>query len=367
MNIFIFSVSIGNGHDQVAKTLKKEFMKSNFENKVKIINVINLISPVLDKVILDGYLGLIRFYPKAWGKFYEKTNKSNPKIDINDITNKLISSKIKKRIIDFQPDVIICTHSLSSSLAASLREKGVINCPLISIITDFSIHSSYINKYTDYYIIAHESLIDIARTFGLDSQKVLPFGIPIELEFSKELNKDQLIKKFNINKEKIALVMGGGLGLGEMYKIVKELDSRYNDICILAVTGHNTKLEKSLKKIKTINELYVFGFIENIYELMEISDFIISKPGGVTCAEVISKEKPLIIYSPLPGQESDNSEFLLNHGFAVKASSVERIHYLIDNVLSLDLKIKNIKEASLYLKKPNAAIDIVNFIRKMHS
>ena len=367
MNILIFSVSIGNGHDQVAHTLSDSFMVSNQDNNVRIINTISLISPLLDKVILDSYLNILRFYPKAWGKIYEKTNKLDPIIDINDITNKLTSSRLKRSITDFKPDVIFCTHSFPSSIIAALKEKNIFQCPLISIITDYNIHSSYINDKTDYYVIAHESLISSIIDYDVSINKVLPFGIPIKPEFSIPLDKNEIINRLALKDKKSILVMGGGLGLGAISGIVNEIDSKFSDIQILAITGKNKKLETSLKTIKPKNDLIIYGFVPNIHELIEISDFIISKPGGVTCAEIISKEKPLIIYSPLPGQESDNADFLLNYGVAVKASSINKIHYLINNVLNLDLKISSIKSVSSFLKKPHAADDIVDFIKKTYS
>lgn len=368
MNILIFSVSIGSGHDQVAHTLKNGFMISNSNNKVKIINTISLISPLLDKVILDSYLNILKFYPKAWGKIYEKTNKLDPIIDINDITNKLTSSRFKKPILDFKPDVIFCTHSFPSSIIANLKEKGFINSPLITIITDYNIHSTYINNdYTDYYIIAHESLIPNIKAYEVETKKILPFGIPIKLEFSMQLDKKQIINKLAIKDKMTILVMGGGLGLGAINGIVRELDNKYNDIQILAIAGRNERLELRLRNIKAVNDLTIYGFVPNIHELMEISDYVISKPGGVTCAEILSKEKPLIIYSPLPGQESDNAEFLLNYGVAVKASNINKIPYLINHVLNLDVKISSIKKISSFLKKPNATTDIINFVTKKYS
>lgn len=366
MNILIFSVSIGNGHDQVAHILKDSFLLSDSQNDVRIINTISLISPLLDKVILDSYLNILKFYPKAWGKIYEKTNKLDPIIDINDITNKLKSSKLKKSITDFNPDVIFCTHSLPSSIIARLKEKGFIHSPLISVITDYNIHSSYINDRTDFYVIAHESLIPNIIDYGVSINKVLPFGIPIKPEFSMKSDKKELISKLALKEKMTMLVMGGGLGLGSINGIVKELDEKFNDIQIIAITGRNKRLESGLKNINAKNDLVIYGFVPNIHELIDISDFIISKPGGVTCAEIISKEKPLIIYSPLPGQELDNADFLLNYGVAVKASHMGKIPYLINTVLSLDLKIRSIKEVSAFLKKPNAAKDIVAFIEETY-
>lgn len=362
MNILIFSVSIGNGHDQVANTLRNQFIQRDNSCRVKIVNTIKFISPILDKVILDSYLNILKFYPKAWGKIYEKTNKIDPIIDINDITNKLMTSKLHKSINSFVPDVIICTHSFPSSIISNLKQKKIPRTPLVSVITDYNIHTSWVNDYTDYYVIPHENLSYVMENYGVAAGKILPSGIPIRKEFSEVVDLRYVREKYKLADKKTVLVMGGGLGLGEIYNIVSELDSQLEDVQIIAVAGRNNRLEQKLNSMNTKNKLMVFGFVDTIHELMEAADCIITKPGGVTTAEVLCKQKPLVIFSPLPGQEYENAEFLLNSGVAVATSEVKKIPVLINQILSFDLRLKSIRDISGYLKKENAAADMVDFI-----
>jgi processive 1,2-diacylglycerol beta-glucosyltransferase len=366
MNTLIFSVSIGNGHDQVAHTLRNEFIRQNNSSRVKIVNTISYISPILDKVILDGYLNILKFYPKAWGKLYEKTNRLDPMIDINDIANRLMTSKLRKTIVSFDPDVIICTHSFPSAIISSLKQKKKLDCPLVSVITDFNIHSSYINDGTDYYVIPHEDLTYIMENFGVSKEKVLPFGIPIKKEFAEVHNREELIEKLAFENKKSILVMGGGLGLGEINNIVKEIDRYMENVQIIAIAGRNHRLETKLKSLTTRNKLVVYGFVNNIHELMELSDCVITKPGGVSTAEILCKEKPLVIFSPLPGQEYENAEFLLNSGAAVATSDVKKIPVLIDQIFNSEVRMKCFREMTGLLKKPHSTYDIVHFLSDKH-
>lgn len=362
MNVLIFSVSIGNGHDQVAHTLRNEIIKQDNSSRVKIINTISYISPLLDKVILDGYLNILKFYPKAWGKLYEKTNRLDPIIDINDIANRLMTSKFRKTTITFDPDVIICTHSFPAAIISNLKQKKRVSSPLITVITDFNIHSSYINEGTDYYVIPHEDLTYSMENFGVNKEKVLPFGIPIKKEFSEVNKRECLITKLGLENKKSILVMGGGLGLGGINSIVKALDDYLDNVQIIAIAGRNNRLETKLKGLSTRNRLVVYGFVNNIHELMEVSDCIITKPGGVTTAEILCKEKPLVIFSPLPGQEYENAEFLLNSGAAVTTSDVKKIPVLIDQIFNSEVRMRCFKEMTSVLKKPYATANLVRFL-----
>ncbi|MPM89097.1 Processive diacylglycerol beta-glucosyltransferase [bioreactor metagenome] len=160
--------------------------------------------------------------------------------------------------------------------------------------------------------------------------------------------------------------MGGGLGLGSINRIVKELDRKLSNIQIIAVAGRNERLEVKLKNLDTKNLLVVYGFANNMHELIEVSDLVITKPGGVTTAEVLSREKPLIIFSPIPGQESDNAEFLLNSGVAATTSDVGKIPPLINQILNHEVRIESMKKLSSCLKKPYSAVDMVNFVTKTY-
>ncbi len=283
-------------------------------------------------------------------------------IDINDIANRLMTSKLRKTIVNFDPDVIICTHSFPSAIISSLKRRKKMDCPLISVITDFNIHSSYINEGTDYYVIPHEDLTYIMENFGVSKEKVLPYGIPIKKEFAEVHKREELIEKLEFENKKSILVMGGGLGLGEINNIVKGIDDYMENVQIIAIAGRNHRLEGKLKSLATRNKLIVYGFVNNIHELMELSDCIITKPGGVSTAEILSREKPLVIFSPLPGQEYENAEFLLNSGAAVATSDVKKIPVLVDQIFNSEVRMKCLREMTSILKKPHSTYNIVHFL-----
>ena len=48
-------------------------------------------------------------------------------------------------------------------------------------------------------------------------------------------------------------------------------------------------------------------------QMLAAADMIITKAGGLTCAEVLASGLKLLIYKPLPGQEQGNASFLQNH------------------------------------------------------
>lgn len=368
MNILFFTVSAGEGHNQVAKTLCDAIQKVNKKHNVKIIDTFNYVNPNLHKILMKGYIRSIKYIPELYGYFYKKTEETDSSLhDLGELINKIfISRKLSKLLINFKPDVIVCTHPFPAEALSVLKRKGTISIPIITTLTDYTLHPIWINKEVDYYIISSENFKYELDYWQINPNKAKFYGIPVRDFFYNKLDRNELCKKLNISNTFTALLMGGGLGLG---KITETLDYLLNykvDIQIIVVTGKNQILYKQLNEkyinSNKFNNLKVFGFISNIHELMSISDVIITKPGGITITEALVKEVPIIVSSNLPGQEERNTEFILNNGIGMLATSPNTLISCI-NLLKENKEKYNIMKYNMSkLKKPNATKDIVNLI-----
>src|SRR5204862_4444323 len=104
---------------------------------------------------------------------------------------------------------------------------------------------------------------------------------------------------------------------------------------------------------------HVLGFASNMHELMAVADLIITKPGGLTSSEALAMGRPLLILDPIPGQEAANSDFLLEHGAAVKVNRVEDLPYRLEQLLGTKMLAEMARAAKL-LGRPDAAAQVCN-------
>jgi processive 1,2-diacylglycerol beta-glucosyltransferase len=95
---------------------------------------------------------------------------------------------------------------------------------------------------------------------------------------------------------------------------------------------------------------------------MHISKVILSKPGGVTTAEVLSMGLPMVIVKPIPGQEINNTNFLTQKGAAIQVDEPREAHKIIDELLGDKAKLEKLKSQALKIAKPNASLDIANLL-----
>ena len=121
-------------------------------------------------------------------------------------------------------------------------------------------------------------------------------------------------------------------------------------------------------KIPSRHRAKVLGFTDQIDELMSVADVVLSKPGGLTTSEVLARGAAMAIINPIPGQESRNSDFLLEHGAAIKINNVATMAMKLQTLLGDRARLESIKTNARRIAKPQAAFDVakiaLGFVRR---
>lgn len=363
--VLFCSVSIGAGHDLAAKAVVQEIEHRYPSCKTKIVDTFKYINPVLNKVIVGSYMESLKFNPKIWGYLYCQAEEEDKFVDLGHILSKLLSVKMEKLITDFDPQAIVCTHAFPAGILSILKGQGKITVPLIAVMTDYTVHPFWIHDHVDKYVLPSEQLNYEIAEYGVADEKVLSTGIPLRRQFMTKGNKAEIRRNLGIEDKTTILVMGGGLGLGEIETVIRHLGNADLDIQVLSVTGKNYRLLTKLQTISVTNKVKIFSFIENVAEVMSACDFIVTKPGGLTTAEVLSQGLPMIIINPLPGQEYRNTDFLLNTGVAVKVRKVEHLVPQIKLLLSTETRLSQIRQMASIIGKPMAAAELVDYLESI--
>jgi processive 1,2-diacylglycerol beta-glucosyltransferase len=160
------------------------------------------------------------------------------------------------------------------------------------------------------------------------------------------------------------LIMGGGQGLGPIKTIVRSLEKVWPGLQEIIVTGTNKKLFVSLKRKagKCRQKVVVLGYVNNINELMEISDIVVTKPGGITTSEALSKNLPIIIVKPIPGQEISNARYLTGKSAAIRVDEPGSINTVVEDLLRDSEILNRMRQAAGFISKPSASFDIAKSI-----
>ncbi len=323
-------------------------------------------SPVLSKVTLHAYLAVLKAAPEIWEFMYDNPEFKERTRKIRELLNRGNSKKLQSLLDDFQPDAVVCTQGFACGVMASWKRSLRRSRPrLVGVLTDFVAHRYWADPQVDRYIVPTEAIRESLVGQGVDPQRVQVTGIPISSRFTGSVDRKAVLAGIGLKPglPKI-LLMGGSLGLGPIKSVIRKLDKLPQPFEIIAVTGKNNELKRSLSRRggKLRHQTRILGFVDNIHELMDVAEFVITKPGGITTAEALVKRLPMIIVSPIPGQEAKNTEYLLASNVAVEADNANEVMLFADEFFRNPLKLRAMRAAAETLGRADAAAAAANGI-----
>lgn len=363
MRCLVMSVKAGFGHHSTGQAIM-DYMERNGAECV-MLDAFEHINPKLSDSISDSYLFITKYLHEVYGKAYsllDKRDESYDKHSLVAIMSKLVTHKIKDFVEEFKPDVVIGTHSYACLLMTYLKEKEYITCPTYGIVTDFTVHPFWESTELDYYVTADELLNNQMNKKGIPNDKILPFGIPIKEKFSKKTEKCEARKALGIKDKFTLLVMMGSMGFGNMTKTLQSIDDINFDLQVLCVCGNNQKTKKEIDSNSWKKDIISYGFVDNIDVLMDSSDVIVTKPGGLTTSELLAKKLPAIIMNPIPGQEDRNMEFLVNSGAAVMVTDTFGVDEALYQIVNNQWRLELLKMSVERIGKPDSTKKLCDFI-----
>lgn len=326
MKALILTVSTGGGHNSAARAVEEEFKSRGIECAA--LDVCYHTCRVLGYAVSKGYLLSVNALSKCYSKTYKrledrKKNSFSPVIGSFSV----LSTRLWEFICDYSPSVIICTHVFAALALKHLREKHKINARTVGILTDFTVHPFW-EEVTelDYLVTPSKRLEYQCIKKGFKKEQLLPYGIPLKSSMQNCVPKPKARKLLGLYPDKpVITVMGGSMGYGGIAKTVKRIDRLKKCFQIIAVCGASEREYKELCRSKLRHRTLRFSYTDKIPLILDASDCLITKPGGLSVSEALAKGVPMILTAPIPGHEERNESFVLNLGAAMRASNEREV------------------------------------------
>ena len=362
MNILLLYVSPVSGHGRAAEAIGQALERLCPQIKVRKEDLFKHGNPLVRKVLDDLYYAAIRVTPWFWDFLWNSNLIFWLTYGLREFSCLLNSFRLyKELIVPFDPQVVVCTHGLPLALCSIIKRRRKLDYLLVAVPTDYSLHPYWTYDNVDLYFLTHEGMKDRLRKKGISQDKIQVCGIPILPIFSEDAHKEELKNQWQIRPDLFTvLLMGGGQGMGPLRRTVDALNGLGLPLQLLIVTGTNDGLKRELEEVEPeLNiPVKILGYTEKINELMEMSDLLISKPGGLTIAEALAKDVPLGILDSLAGQERKNQEFLLKKKIAFNLQRKKGMVSLIERFLEGSFDFENWQTRTRDMVKPKAALDI---------
>ena len=355
MNILLFYASYGSGHLSAATAIEQYIRENYPDAKTLKIDCVEYINKSINKISTSAYKSIILKTPMLWGQVY-KLLKNDTILDITQFSNRFMAKKIFTLFEDFEPDLVISCHPLGGQITSFLKSHKKTNCKLATVMTDFASHKQWLigKDYTDYFFVSNIEMKTSLISEGIYPNKIYVSGIPISPNFYKNYDKENIYKSLNIakNKKNIIFFGGGSLGLSSSSNIQAILTSLLQATDeshqIIIISGKNQKLYNDFQK--TINNTYhksqikLIDFTTELPELLPITSFVITKPGGLTITECISTNVPIILINPIPGQEKENAQYIADNKMGIWIKATKPTSEYFQEIINDTKLIEEIKE-----------------------
>jgi len=199
--------------------------------------------------------------------------------------------------------------------------------------------------------------------------EVNKFPFVIDDKFSKELSNEEIIsvkKKYEYDPaKKMLLVLGGGDGIPKGEKILEEILKSKPDYEIGIVCGKNEILQKgaeNLKKKYEAKNLKIYGYIDFIYELINISDVVLTKCGASTIMEILNLKKVPVVNDYIWEQEQGNVDYLIEKKLGIYEPKIKKLPQAVKNLLEDEKLYYSYRENILKEKIENGVAKVARHI-----
>jgi processive 1,2-diacylglycerol beta-glucosyltransferase len=371
--ILVLSASVGAGHLRAAQAVELALREVLPDATVQNVDVLELTNSTFRRLYGKAYLDLVNRAPHVLGYFYDLLDQPSQSGRHRGDRFRLAVEKLNLRsfirFLQKEPwDLVINTHFLPAEIIAALRKKEQLQLPQVTVTTDFETHRLWVNQPCDHYFTATAEGAEYLHHWGIPRETITVTGIPIHPVFSKPKDRGDCLQRQGLAGDRpIVLQLAGGFGVGPVGKLFQTLLELEQPIELVAMTGRNANAKAQLETLSVPerHRVKVLGFTDQIDELMAVADLIVSKPGGLTTSETLARGAMMVIVNPIPGQESRNSDFLLENGAAIKVNNLGTLRYKVAMLLQDKGRLAQLRENVAKLARPRAAYDVVQHSLKL--
>lgn len=372
--VVIISTKSGGGHISAAKAVERAFGERGELTCAHVESLEH--SSALYRGIYDhGFLKLVEMAPWAYEASFRITDRPQIKVPRHlAIAHKLNTRALRRSLKEHDPKVVFCTHFLPEQVALDLRKQEKITSKIAVVVTDYVVHAQWFGN-VDLFFVGNELNKKNLMAKGIDGEKIKITGIPIDLKFSKQYDKQEAREKLSLRKDgEVVLFTGGGHGIGGVENTVKELfPALPSSSQLVVLCGKGEKLLQALNTFKVSlpeadrARLVPVGFTKEMEWYMAAADVMVGKPGGLTTSETLAMGLPFIMVNAMPGQEEGNADYVASAGAGIWVRDLQFLPSAISTLLTSPEQRELMSSAAKKIAKPNAAEDIRVELTKLAS
>ncbi|MCW2796855.1 galactosyldiacylglycerol synthase [Nocardioides sp.] len=305
----IVSGSFGAGHDAAAREIASRFRARGYTTRTW--DIVDFFPWRLGALLRRLYFLQLRSVPGTWETLLHRLE---PGHTLHGAVVRALAMTADPllSISTARPEVIISTHPFASQALGQLRESGRLGVPVVTYLTDMSVHPLWVHPAVDLHLALHEiPAAQARRRFG--TTRVIDPLIPLDgaPRPTDVLARRELRARLGLPPDQpLALVTGGSLGIGELFRSARDI-ARTGLATPVVLCGENRSLHRRLCSAAGVIRL---GWRDDVPDLLRSVDCVVQNAGGFTSLEAIAAGTPTLSYRCIPGHGRTNAQALHDAG-----------------------------------------------------
>lgn len=352
--ILILTAAFGDGHNTAARCIADAARRLSPDEEVVVSDLVCETHPLFSTVLKSLYQFAITSWPSSWLAVYRLLERIKPPAGPPAWQMMMLNS-LAATIETKKPRVIVSTYPLYAELVSRMRDR-VATPPLMTVITDsISVHPFWITAPSDLVCVADEDTKTVVERLGVDAAKIRVTGFPVSLAFM-----DPPMPAIASPKKRLLYLPSTSVSwFAATLEALRPL-LRDGLHLTLPVGKHAPRLYHALRRfLDTMPDadIDVIGWTDQMPQLLQTHDVLISKAGGAILHEVLAARCPVVIDYVVPGQEEGNADLLLSNGCALRSHSPAETATHVARLLADDCRLGHeFREKMIPLSEPDAAM-----------
>ncbi|MGW1162233.1 glycosyltransferase [Streptomyces sp. NPDC002513] len=308
--VTIVSASVGAGHDGAAAELARRLGAAGFD--VDRYDLLDLLPARLGRAVKDGYHRMLVRAPWAYQRIYASTERAGG----GGPMARALLRAAEERVLRALPQgtgAVVSTYPGASRVLGKLRLDGRLTAPVLTYLTDFSVHPLWVADGVDIHLAAHAVPAAQARAAGASDVRVCgPVADP-RFRPGGVGERSRARERFGLPaRAPLALLVAGSWGVGPVRQVALELRDCGAAVPVV-VCGRNEALAGRLRA----DGIHAYGWVDDMPGLMHAADVLVQNAGGLTSLEAFATGLPVASYRCIPGHGLTNAAALDAAGVAV--------------------------------------------------
>lgn len=336
----LFAISdTGGGHRSGAQALHAALLQhpQGHDIDYDTIDLITATGLPLLRNAPDLYDQLSTRWLPLFNLFFQLTNGRRRVDTIAQIAYLTAQRNIKRTLDEFKPDMVVSVHPIANRFIGHARATYNMPFRFMTVVTDLvSLHASWGDPDADLCIAPTHEGAQVLLNQGMPADKVLFAGFPVHPKFTAcTLTPDMARQALMLERQRFTVLLtAGGVGSGRLRELVIALNAAYPDVQLLVVTGRNAALRSELQRLNLPSHVRIYGFVDNMEQLMAASDVVVTKAGPGTLMEALVMRRPVVITEAVGVQETGNITFVVERGLGAHSRNIRDIVQSVGDLMN---------------------------------